>query len=138
MKLHLARLSSPGGTTPSFCLVFTVPRGCVCVCVCSGACMCVPYSRSQCLWLSIYERRAKAVTQRQRGTVNCIKRQRQHFHPFRFSPSDTDSPEILPALPACRRTSATECFEARGKQVLKRHLCEKLQLNEGFTSYNQR
>lgn len=36
-----------------------------------------------------------------------------------------------------QRTGASESFEACGKQVLICYLCEKLRLNEGFTSYNQ-
>lgn len=37
-----------------------------------------------------------------------------------------------------QETPATECLQARGKQVLICYLCEKPQLNEGFTSsYDQ-
>lgn len=44
-----------------------------------------------------------------------------------------------PTSTSClKKTSPTQCFEACGKQVLICYLCEKLELNEGFTSYDQR
>lgn len=140
MQLHLAWLSSPGETTPSFCLIFSAPRG---YCACTWVCILQQIIVSAFMWL--WERKQRQWhkdKERQRTTEteqDCIKRHQTALSSFKFGPSETECPAFLPALPVCRRPlCATECFEAAGKQVLICYLCEKLRLNEGFTSYDQR
>lgn len=136
MQLHW--LSSSGGTTASFCPIFRLPRGCVYVRTSLHVCI-----RQEIIESVANEREAKAVTQRQTGTVN--RRDGTILHEkTRRALSSLQIQSLWHRVPCnpstfcLQKTSATESFEACGKQVLICYLCEKLQPNEGFTSYDQR
>lgn len=69
---------------------------------------------------------------------DCIKRQQTALSSLQIQSLRHRVPCNSTSTSCLQRTSATECCEARGKQVLICYLCEKLQLNEGFTSCDQR
>lgn len=74
----------------------------------------------------------------QRPSRNRFKRNQEALSSFKFCPWEGVCTATLAALPVSQKTSASECFKALCKQVLICYLCEKLQLNGGMTSYDQR
>lgn len=133
MQLHLALLSFPGGNQS---LIVPHLQCTSRVRVCANEPTCV-YIYDTVVHQSVFLCVAKFCMREEKKKVLAKsqkrhkKRKRSALWAFKFSPSDTEGPAILAALPVCK----TPLLLSALRVVVNK--CEKLQLNEGFTSYWQ-
>ncbi len=111
---------------------------CVCVHISLHVCAIVDH----CVCSEAYETEATAVTQRETvshwDSAGLHQKTTTALSSLQIQPLRHGWPCIPNSTSCMQNTSATQCFEACGKQVLICYLCEKLRLNEGFTSHDQR